>query len=92
VGGNLFFLILYAHDVLLTSCDLETFYILCIEVCKNCSCHIYIGFYIRFSWRTFADRILEIFNIHHCKPGIAPVVEGDGLNLSHCPYLDIEKI
>lgn len=60
-------------------------FVLGIEIHKDCSCNI-IGLSQR-----YVDRILQRFSRQHYKPGIAPLIKSDQLNLSHCPHSNIEK-
>lgn len=105
-GRKYIFLILYVDDIFLASSDIgllyetkrmlskffdmkdlgETSFVLGIEIHKDRSRRS-----LGLSQRAYIDRILERFNMHDCKPGIAPVVKGDKLSLSQCPNSDFEK-
>ena len=43
------------------------------------------------SQETYINKVLEIFRMQDCPPGVAPIVKGDKFSLNQCPSNDLEK-
>ena len=43
------------------------------------------------SQETYINKVLEIFRMQDCSPGVAPIVKGDRFSLNQCPSNDLEK-
>lgn len=43
------------------------------------------------SQETYINKVLEMFNMKHCLPSVAPIVKDDRLELSQCPINDLKR-
>ena len=105
-GSKFIFLVLYVHDTLLASNDVnllhETKALLSktFEMKDLGEASFVLGIEIHrvrsqnllgLSQRAYVDRVLKRFNMGTCKAGEVPVVKGDKLGKSQCPSNDSER-